>query len=309
VLAAVGLALILMALVGVRESRPALAAVEATIRVAVIGDYGAASRSAAEATAESAVATQVAAWSPDYVVTTGDNNYPAGAAGTIDANIGRFYHRYIYPYTGAYGAGAIDNTNRFFPSLGNHDYLADIAQPYVDYFALPGNERYYQFEWGPIHWFMLDVDPILRGVEISTTQALWLEQGLSASTARWQIVVMHHPPFSSGLHGSYPELQWPYAAWGADAVLSGHDHDYERIVRGGLVYFVNGGGGAALYPLGPPFTQPISGSQARFWNEHGAMLIEANDKYLRFQFVTTTGQVVDSYALGWPTAWLPLIEH
>lgn len=284
-----------------------------TVRVAVIGDYGAAERNPAEATAEANVAALVAGWAPDYIVTTGDNNYPSGAAETIDANIGQHYHSFIHPYTGTYGTGAPGGVNRFFPSLGNHDYLSANAQAYVDFFSLPGNERYYDFEWGPIHWFMLDADPILRGVEISATQALWLQRGLAASSARWQIVVLHQAPLSSGLHGSYPALQWPFAAWGAEAVLAGHDHDYERILRDGAAYFVNGSGGASLYPLGPPFTQPIPGSQVRFWGQHGAMLIEASETLIRFQFITTSGGVVDTYQIGWPAdahlAWLPALRR
>jgi hypothetical protein len=283
------------------------------IRVAVIGDYGAAERNPAEATAEASVAALVADWAPDYIVTTGDNNYPIGAAETIDANIGQFYHSFIYPYTGTYGTGAPGGANRFFPSLGNHDYLSANAQAYVDFFGLPGNERYYEFEWGPIHWFILDADPILRGVEISATQALWLHQGLAASTAPWRIVVMHQAPLSSGLHGSYPELQWPFADWGADAVLAGHDHDYERILRDGAAYFVNGSGGASLYPLGPPFTQPIPGSQVRYWAQHGAMLIEASATHIKFQFITAAGTVIDTYQIGWPAdahlVWLPALRH
>lgn len=287
--------------------------VQDTIRVAVIGDYGAAERNPAEAVTEASVAALVAGWSPDYVVTTGDNNYPDGTAETIDANIGQFYHSFIHPYTGTYGAGAPGGVNRFFPSLGNHDYLTGNAQPYLDYFTLPGNERSYDFQWGPIHWFILDADPIVRGVAISTTQALWLQQGMAASSAAWQVVVMHQAPLSSGLHGSYPELQWPYAAWGADAVLAGHDHDYERILRDGLAYFVNGSGGATLYPVGPPWTQPISGSQVRYWGQHGAMRIEASNTHIRFQFITTSGAVVDTYQIGWPAdahvVWLPVLHR
>ncbi len=289
------------------------ALVQDTVRVAVIGDYGAAERDPAEAASEASVAALVAGWAPDYVVTTGDNNYPNGAAETIDANIGQFYHGLIHPYTGTYGAGAPGGVNRFLPSLGNHDYLAGNAQPYVDYFTLPGNERYYDFQWGPVHWFIVDADPILRGAQISTTQALWLEQGLAASTAPWQMVVMHQAPLSSGLHGSYPELQWPYAAWGAEAVFAGHDHNYERILHEGIVYFVNGSGGATLYPVGPPFTQPIVGSQMTYWAQHGAMLIEASDTHIKFQFVNTSGVAVDTYQLGFPAdahlAWLPAVQR
>ncbi|MBL4685160.1 MAG: metallophosphoesterase, partial [Nannocystaceae bacterium] len=118
--------------------------------VAVIGDYGDASPS------EAAVAALVHGWQPDLVVTLGDNNYPRGSARTIDANIGQYYHRYIAPYRGTFGKGAA--SNRFFPSLGNHDWRSPAAAPYLEYFDLPGNERYYDVRWGPVHFFALDSD-------------------------------------------------------------------------------------------------------------------------------------------------------
>ncbi len=84
------------------------------VRFAVIGDFGQAGQP------EQDVANLVKSWDPDLIITVGDNNYPVGAATTIDQNIGQYYHDFIYPYMGAYGAGA--TANRFFPSLGNHDW-------------------------------------------------------------------------------------------------------------------------------------------------------------------------------------------
>lgn len=257
------------------------------VRFAVIGDYGLAGP------AEQRVAELVKSWSPDLIITTGDNNYPAGAAETIDQNIGQYYHAFIAPYVGSYGEGA--DTNRFFPSLGNHDWQTAAAQPYLDYFSLPGNERYYDFTWGPVHFFALDSmfgEP--DGVSSTSRQGQWLQRGLTASTACWQIVYMHHPPFSSGSHGSSDWMQWPYAAWGADTVLAGHDHTYERIERDGIVYFVNGLGGGARYP----FKHIVDGSQVRFNADVGAMLVEANDNEIHFQFISSGGETVDSYHLS-----------
>jgi hypothetical protein len=116
----------------------------------VIGDYGLAG------SPEAAVADMIKSWQVEFIITTGDNNYPNGAAETIDANIGQHYHDFIYPYFGEYGEGA--EQNRFFPSLGNHDWYTAAAQPYLDYFSLPGNERYYDFIWGPVHFFALNSD-------------------------------------------------------------------------------------------------------------------------------------------------------
>ena len=95
-----------------------------------------------------------------------------------------------------------------------------------------------------MHFFALDSDPREpHGRSIHSEQARWLRERLASSTATWKIVYMHHPPYSSGSHGSVEEMQWPYQEWGATAVLAGHDHVYERIVRDGFPYFVNGLGG------------------------------------------------------------------
>jgi hypothetical protein len=257
----------------------------ASVRLAVVGDYGTGSRAAGD------VARLVESWSPDFVVTTGDNNYPDGAAETIDRNIGQFYHAFIFPYRGAYGPGAM--WNRFFPVLGNHDWDSPGAAPYLEYFTLPGNERYYDVVLGPIHVFMLDSDPREPDGHEGDAQAAWLQAGLAASTAAWKVVVMHHPPYSSGPHGSSSWMQWRFEAWGAHAVLAGHDHLYERVTKRQFPYFVNGLGGQAAYA----FQTPVDGSQARYNARHGAMLVEADDTRLSFRFVTTAGETIDTYAL------------
>ena len=255
------------------------------VRFAVIGDYGVSNQ------AEADVAALVKSWNPDFVTTVGDNNYPSGSSTTIDKNIGQYYHQFIYPYKGTYGAGAA--TNQFFPALGNHDLTSNNGAPYLSYFTLPGNERYYDFVNGPVHFFMLNSDSREPDGNRSTSiQAMWLKDRLAASTSPWNIVFLHHPPYSSGTaHASSGRLQWPYAAWGADAVLAGHEHNYERIHRDGILYFVNGAGGAKLYPLGTP----IPGSQAGYDDDHGAMLVEASESQVNFQFINRSGQIIDTY--------------
>ncbi|MBE0683455.1 MAG: metallophosphoesterase, partial [Anaerolineales bacterium] len=256
------------------------------IRFAVIGDFGDAGQS------ELDVANLVKSWNPEFIITVGDNNYETGSAATIDQNIGQYYHDYIHPYSGSYGAGA--STNRFFPALGNHDWETPNAQPHLDYFTLPGNERYYDFVQGPVHFFVVDSDSREPdGITSTSTQANWLQSQLATSTSAWNIVYLHHAPFSSGLHGSNTTLQWPFADWGADAVLAGHDHSYERIFRNGIVYFVNGLGGNSKYP----FLAPISGSQVRYSTDYGAMLVDASETEITFQFINLAGVVIDSYTI------------
>ena len=258
------------------------------VTLAVIGDY-----SAGQGAHD--VSQLVKGWNPSFVVTTGDNNYPAGSAATIDANVGQYYHSFIAPYRGTYGAGAADGVNHFFPALGEHDWLTAGAQPYLNYFTLPNNERYYTVQQENVGIFILDSsaqEP--DGNSATSIQAQWLHNALAASTAKWKLVFCFNPPFSSGANGDTPIMQWPFKDWGATAVISGHDQDYERITTGGLTYFVDGLGGQGKLA----FNAPVSGSQLRFADDFGAMRIDASDTALHCQFVSASGKVVDDYTIG-----------
>ncbi len=268
---------------------PTLTPQATSVKFAVIGDFG------MDNSAEADVAALMLSWNPDFIITTGDNNYPDGAASTIDANIGKYFHTYIYPYVGSFGSGA--DKNLFFPTLGNHDWYTTNAQPYLDYFSLPGNERYYDFTWGPLHFFALDSDEHEPdGINAGSRQADWLKQGLAASTSPWNIVYTHYPPFSSGMHGSTDWMQWPFASWGADALLAGHDHLYERLLVDGIPYITIGSGGGGLYD----FKSPLPESQFRYNANYGAMLVTATETGLLFQFYNRVGDLKDSYQLTRP---------
>ena len=261
-------------------------------RFAVIGDFGDAGQS------EEAVAALVDSWDVDYIVTVGDNNYPYGEAETIDANIGQYYQSYIYPYQGEFGLGASEN--RFFPALGNHDWDPGNIQPFLDYFTLPGNERYYDFQTGTVHNFILDSDPKdPEGRLRDSDQAGWFEDKLEESDSPWKLVFLHHPPYASSLErGSDKEMRWPYARWGATAVIAGHDHLYERLIINGIPYFVNGLGGreGGLNPT-HRFLLPINGSKVRYNQDYGAMLVTADDSCLNLSFINANDELIDSFTM------------
>jgi hypothetical protein len=254
-----------------------------TVRFAVIGDFGTGDDPAAE------VAALVASWNVDFVVTVGDNNYPAGSSDTIDKNVGRDWHSYIYPYTGTYGEGA--TTNRFWPCPGNHDYSYDTEfQPYTDYFELPGNERYYEVVIGPVHLLCVNSDANEPDSFSSDgVQAGWLESALAASKSPWRFVYQHHPPFSSGVYGPDPNRQWPFGEWGANLVLSGHEHDYERVVVDDLTHVITGTGGTSTRSAGTF----LEGSQTFWTDRHGAVLIELSSEWGRFASIDTLGALGD----------------
>ena len=250
------------------------------------------------------VADLVASWKPDFVVTTGDNNYPRGEAATIDANIGKYYSPFIGNYRGRHGPGSA--TNRFFPVLGNHDWDAPEkgCRAYLDYFTLPGNERYYDFVWGPVHFFMLDSDGREPdGNRVGSRQHRWFAKVASASRSPFQVVVSHHPPHSSGQHGGLPTSDWNFRKHGIELVLSGHDHDYERIQRDGLTYIVNGSGGANLRARKKDQAQ-VAGSRVFHHQKHGAQQVEVNPVANRpgtwelvSRFVDIDGKEIDRFRI------------
>jgi len=263
----------------------------------VIGDYG------SDDAHELDVANLVKNWNPDFIVTVGDNNYVNGEASTIDQNIGQYYHDYIKPYLGntiLYGNGSPD-VNRFFPVPGNHDWDAspdpsgDLT-PYLKYFSLPNNERYYDFIWDDVHFFMIDSDPREPdGNNQTSVQALWIKDKMETSTAKWKIVVLHHAPYSSS--GSTNALRWPFKTWGADAVIAGHKHNYERLIVDNLVYFVDGLGGYSRQSFNSPLTESI----VRYKDDYGAMLVVATYADISFYFYNVADSLIDSYVIDSPT--------
>jgi PKD repeat protein len=267
---------------------------EELIVFAAIGDFGAGSSAAGN------VAMLVNGWSPQFIVGAGDTRY---GATTFDQVVGQFYCGYLANAgVGNYCNGGTSPTNAFFPVLGNHDYSdGGGLNEYLNYFTLPGasiassntsgNERYYDFVIGPVHFFAVDSQGALSSTSDRNAQRAWLQAQLAASTTAWQVVLFHHAPYSSGQHGGTAAMQWPFASWGADAVIAGHDHTYERLEIGGIPYFVNGLGGKSLYVFGTP----VPGSQFRYNSNYGAMRISADAEQMTFDFINIAGVVVDSF--------------
>ena len=232
-------------------------------------------------------------------------------------------------------SGGTSPSNRFFPAAGNHDHIeGDGGGPisnFTDYFNLPGlgttsqntsgSELYYDVVMGPVHVFVLDSDPMLLetyhgldatqgqipGYTTSPTdqQRAWLESALAASSAPWKVIALHHSPYSSAPvepgagYGSAPWIQWPFATWGVDAVLSGHHHAYERLVVDGVQYVTNGlGGDDAIRTFADP---PVAGSVVRVPNDGDDMVVgrlAATTTTLSFEAHDLQGNVVDRFSIG-----------
>ena len=277
---------------GVGEGSAQPKSPSATVTFAVIGDYGGAT------TEEGQVATMVGGWGVDFVITTGDDYYNnAGGSGTgkYHNSTGQYYCDFIKD-GGATGTGCATggnaSVNAFFPSMGNHDYSDATPSPatYLNYFTLPGagftntsgNERYYDYVQGPVHFFVLNSNSQeTDGNSSTSTQANWLQTQLAASTSPWNVVYFHHAPYTTATtHGDTAVMQWPFDQWGVDVVFNGHDHIYERLEKDGVWYFVSGNGGWNLRPNDCYGDSTAATSYYCYDDNYGAMKVIATDTTL-----------------------------
>ena len=143
-------------------------------------------------------------------------------------------------------------------TMGNHEKNHSI---YYDTFALPGNEEYYSFNYGPIHFSVLHTYWEGAPDENYTKQANWLINDLEAhQDYDWNIVMMHRPPFSSFIRyhqGWYDLINESFVPifelYDVDLVLTGHEHAYERLYKNNVTYIISGGAGANLYNVIPTY--------------------------------------------------------
>jgi hypothetical protein len=168
-------------------------------------------------------------------------------------------------------------------------------QPYLDYFSLPGDERNYEFVYGPAHFYSLNTGTSGNISCCNSPEALWLQQVLSKSTQPFNFVYFHHPPYSTSNHGSTKAMQWPFSYWKVDAVFNGHDHVYEKIIDKqvpGTVYFVCGNSGKeSLYGCN---SNPLDTSRYDVYCDnvrYGAMRVRLTAKKAILEYFTTADLV------------------
>ena len=103
----------------------------------------------------------------------------------------------------------------FYPSIGNHDSRAANAdgRPYLDLFVLPTHgaasgypdhaERYYSFDYGPLHVIVLDTELAFQDPARQAAQLAWADADLASTTQPWKVALYHRSPYSAGgEHGS-----------------------------------------------------------------------------------------------------------
>jgi 3',5'-cyclic AMP phosphodiesterase CpdA len=210
------------------------------------------------------------------VLTLGDHTYPVGAAREFAECYGPTWGRF---------------RERTWPSPGNHEYATPGAAPYFAYFGARAGRGYYSLRLGG--WLLLSLNSNLRGAE-HAAQLDWLRAELAAQPARCTLAFWHHPLYTSGGHRGPGRMQ---DAWrilydaGAELVLSGHDHDYERFApqdadgrrdpARGIRQFVVGTGGA----FATPFLKRTPHSEVRDASHDGVLELRLLDGGYAWRFL------------------------
>ena len=230
---------------------------------------------------------------PGGIFTAGDNAYEDGTA-----------RQFADCYEPTWGR-VKDRT--ILPAAGNHDWNTPGAAGYLGYFgtiAAPAGVTWYSRDLGAWHVVVLDSDCVqVGGCGLDSAQGRWLAADLAASSARCTLAIWHHPRFTSAERGNNDQVGpfWDLLQRdGAELVVNGHEHDYERFAPqdpsgrqerpGGIREIVVGTGGAEL----TGFPRTAANSEFRMAGTYGVLRLTLHPANYDWEFLPVTGEIADS---------------
>ncbi len=261
-------------------------------KVVAVGDIACPPERSATATTcrHSQVANRIAGLKPENLWLLGDIQYELGELEnfrrSFDPSFGRF--RSIWR-----------------PIPGNHEYATPGASGYFDYFgrdAGPNRRGYYSFDIGRWHVVALNSNCANIDCGFQSAQMRWLRRDLRRNRTKCLAAFWHRPFKSSSLHGNSAAVKPLFKEIrkaGAEFVLAGHDHAYERFApmletgrrswRRGVASFVVGTGGKSLYPP----NEPARHSRFLLSTKYGALELKLGVSGYSWRFVDETGRSYD----------------
>lgn len=230
-----------------------------------------------------------------------------GIAGTVFTLGDNVYNRgtpreFRECYGPSWGRPSIKERTR--PVLGNHEYGTAGAAGHFGYFggaAGDPDEGWYAYDAGEWRVYVLNSNcKQVDGCETGSVQERWLRANLAANPRDCTVAMWHHPLFSSGVeHGNDPatrDLWRTLQEAGAELVLVGHEHDYERFApqtaggeldeANGIVEIVVGTGGRSHYGLGTRQPNSLVFDGETF----GVLRLELSPGAYAFEFVPVAGE-------------------
>ena len=190
------------------------------------------------------------------------------------------------------------------PSVGNHEYYTEGAKPYYDYFGRSAGaprRGYYSYDRGAWHIVVLNSNcEKVGGCDANSPQAQWLRKDLAANDTGCTMAYWHHPLFASGDQVQTSSVR-PF--WeilynrGAEIVLNGHAHRYERHLpmspdgqrnnADGIQQFIVGTGGRP--PLGDIGTTDPN-SAVKDDDTFGVLRLSLKSDSYNWKFVPVAGK-------------------
>ena len=235
---------------------------------------------------------------PGTVFAAGDLAYPDGS----DEQFAKCYG----PTWGRF-------KDRTRPAPGNHEYHKSGASGYARYFGAAAGDPdkgYYSYVLGTWHIVVLNSECAeVGGCEAASAQGKWLREDLAEHAVPCTLAYFHKPLFSSGdRHGSDPEMKplWDtlYGA-GADVILNGHDHDYERFApqdpkghadaKHGIREFVVGSGGKNSHRK---MGEALANSEVRNDDTFGVLKLTLHAAGYDWEFVPEAGKTFTDAGSG-----------
>lgn len=224
---------------------------------------------------------------PGWVFTAGDNAYEHGTTTEFEEC-----------YDASWGA----YRDRTFPALGNHDVEIARAAGYFAYFGGRAGDRragWYALDLGSWRLIVLNSNcGEAGGCDAASDQGRWLAAELAAHPTACTLAIWHHPRWSTGHHGPTSSVApfWDALhAAGAELIVNGHDHDYERFVlldasgtpdeARGIRQIVAGTGGAALRP----FEEQDPHSEVRDASTYGVLRLDLRPGSYDWEFIPAEG--------------------
>ena len=209
-----------------------------------------------------------------------------------------------------------------FPTIGNHDEKSGKAPLYFKHFVLPnsspGKEAYYSFDYGNVHFVVLDGHVNVEAWYLCALRMKFMDGCFDAKQEQWLLqdirwsskdpkidhifVLVHMGPYSSkpGRMGyaQMRDLMPAFKKNNVTMILSGHDHYYEHgLSSNGIPYVISGGGGAPLYSIGPP--SPLFPHKV-IYNKAGYhyLVIDVKGKYVHVQTKDVKGKKMEEFFFG-----------
>jgi hypothetical protein len=279
--------------------------------IVVAGDIACTAGKAATATSCQQQATSDLAISlhPDAVLPLGDDQYELGSLSDYqtmyDPSWGRL-NAISHPVPGNHEYGYIGTDVEPTGGTGYFTYFGDRSHPLA-----PGCTTlctsWYSYNIGSWHLIALDSQcGVVGGCNPGNPQYQWLLSDLNATTSKCVLAYWHIPLYSSS-QDHQPDMQSIYKLLytkGADVVLTGHAHFYERFdpqdglgnadPAAGVAQFIVGSGGRNFFSIRPT---PAANSAARIANTFGVLQMSLSNGSYSWNFVpSNTGGLTDSGA-------------